>query len=380
MSQGLGPTGPLLFSPLLNPVGVTLSYGRTLAVVKEVGEHYMDNVTEAVQAGKHLRLVGDNLNFTVGVKDERLGSHTHWVNMFAHCALLNSPLPAEEINHASEQVPLGDLTSRHVNMSGQEYEKVRQDIASICAEVASEHLPQLAFMANAFPKFVGRDILPEKTTVVPLPVLPYDEQQHAHSVKIMENYETFLHTLRERTNQSTDAKWTCHVGGHDLTRERFSRAKDMMRGNPVDRDRFAHLCPITFECFHLGMNMMDMLIFGMLWKERSLTEVGTLRNTAERLCRKEVNKDVGKAYDADRCFMHCITTAHILEALLQFFGMEHINDRPKKNIPPNENRQQWTQEVLQEFVDSQVLPGWSHSPIRSVLGVCVETVRRQSTK
>ena len=53
--------------------------------------------------------------------------------------------------------------------------------------------------------------------------------------------------------------WTLqiHIGGDQLTRERFSTAKSLRRGNLSPEARFDHLGPTTFELFHLDMNFLQ---------------------------------------------------------------------------------------------------------------------------
>jgi hypothetical protein len=63
-----------------------------------------------------------------------------------------------------------------------------------------------------------------------------------------------------------------NIGGDQLTRERFSRAKSLRAGANDPKEQLKHLHPITFEMFHLHMNFL-MVFFKFLYSEKSGDEV-----------------------------------------------------------------------------------------------------------
>lgn len=61
-----------------------------------------------------------------------------------------------------------------------------------------------------------------KNLVVALPVLPFNEQKYADVVQILDHYEQYI----EEIYQSAEVPLAkVHIGGDQLTRERFSGAK-----------------------------------------------------------------------------------------------------------------------------------------------------------
>ena len=48
-----------------------------------------------------------------------------------------------------------------------------------------------------------------------------------------------------------------HIGGDQLTRERFSSAKRLLLGTKNVSDTFDHLSPVTAEFFHLSMKLLS---------------------------------------------------------------------------------------------------------------------------
>ena len=121
-------------------------------------------------------------------------------------------------------------------------------------------------------------------------------------------------------------------GGDQLTRERFGTALSVRLGNL--HNQFAQLGPMTFEFYPLGMNLLDKMVFAPLWSDSGEDEIRTFRGEKERIVRKSVDKDPSKAYEADKVFFINCVSAYLVEAALDFFGMENRNDYPTLNQPP----------------------------------------------
>lgn len=96
-----------------------------------------------------------------------------------------------------------------------------------------------------------------RNLVVALPVLPFNEQKYADVVQILDHYEHYI----EEIYQSAEVPLAkVHIGGDQLTRERFSGAKRLraiLSRNAclTEKQRLQHMQPITFELWHAGMNL-----------------------------------------------------------------------------------------------------------------------------
>lgn len=110
-----------------------------------------------------------------------------------------------------------------------------------------------------------------------------------------------------------------HIGGDQLTRERFSGAKRLRKDAITEEERFEHLSPITFELFHLQMTLLTMF-YKLLYKKDSF-EKGTLHGEKIRLSRTEANGD-----DVKNHFDHCkelavsLIDSYIVSAALEYFA------------------------------------------------------------
>ena len=234
----------------LNVVGVCLSYNRSLVVSKTIGGHFTDILHKLAATGKRLRFIGDNLNISVGVAQERLGHHKHMVHMFASAVLASDHyfMTMAEL----PEIPLHLLKVKHMVLSETEYHEDKRDCVCLIGKIK---VPQLAFIRSSFPKDLAREygeVFTKKTDVIHLPVLPFHEQCYRDDVKILDYYEHVTRNLIERGCLDENVK--IQIGGGQLTRERFSNAKLLCIGNFLPPDRFALFGPVTFEFFHLAMN------------------------------------------------------------------------------------------------------------------------------
>lgn len=87
-----------------------------------------------------------------------------------------------------------------------------------------------------------------------MPVLAKKEEKYADVVEILDQYEDLVTEVAVETDVQP---CPIHIGGDQLTRERFSGGKKKLRAAALtDTERFCHLLPITFELFHLQMSRL----------------------------------------------------------------------------------------------------------------------------
>jgi hypothetical protein len=94
---------------------------------------------------------------------------------------------------------------------------------------------------------------------MPTKVLPLNEQNYSDCVQILIDYEDCLDNVFTQAGQDLDTTRSIHIGGDQLTRERFSGAKSLKSGCFTAKERFDHLGPITFELWHTAMNYLKLV-------------------------------------------------------------------------------------------------------------------------
>ena len=100
-----------------------------------------------------------------------------------------------------------------------------------------------------------------------------------------------------------------------------------------------------------------------MYNTNSDAELGTMKCSQERIMRHSVNKDVKQHYDADKDFFISFFNAYIIEAAIEFFGLEMRNSIPTKHTPPpfvsREESLSWLQNTLGSLIDEMVFPAWN---------------------
>ena len=335
----------------LQPLGVCLSYNGGLQLLDTFAGHFNSDVIDSLKSGHRIRLVGDNINWKTGVHDERKEHHGKMHHAFGSAVIVQNT----SFNHLScvkPQVPVRHLETGIFLPSEQECEILLKDFATTLMRTAARHIPYFEQFLNVLPSNLWGeppDGLSMKNKVIPLPVLHYNEQKYDEVVQIMDYYEDFLDKCYTEAGLDISCEQV-HIGGDQLTRDRFSGAKRLRAGGLNPSERLEHLSPITFEMFHLLMNYVQ-LIFKQLFKDSSIAEIGTMKCEATRILRSSVNPNVNEHYDADRDFIVSYVDCYIVEAVMHHFGMEDALSVPTRHQPPSawkskSEKQTW---LLQEF-------------------------------
>ena len=344
---------PLQVFDRLQVLGVTTSYKTALSVMEEIGNYNYNEIVKGVKEDASFRIIGDNCNLKVGVKYERGQHHGNMYNWFASSIIMQT-----KSFHELPDIPQGQ--PQHLPLSAflpteDDERRLKNDYRFLIACVAKDFLPNLNFLFDSLPCHIHgefTDELTKQNLVVPLQVLPLNEQKYSDVIQIMEHYEKCIDDIYASAGKPVPK---VPVGGDQLTRERFTGAKSLRTGCITDQDRFDHLYPITFELWHTAMNFL-MLIFKNLFEENSF-EKGTMNAARIKLARKTVKKEVQHHYDHDKDFFLSFLRSYIVVALCQFFGLDTLNGEPTRNIPTDvatEDLNSWVQQTMDQFIDEYV--------------------------
>ena len=264
------------------------------------------------------------------------------------------------------QFRIEDLLVEHILPNNDDFVTIRSNFIKIISDIAAEHIPRLSFMKHSMPKIIKgpyNDLLAEKTEVIPLEVLPFNEQYYDDDIKILSNYERLVHNVFQKANTPLQQ---IHIGGDQLTRERFSHSKRLRLGVNHNPGNFSCLSPITAEFFHLDMNFLEKVIFRRLYSDLSDTDLGTMKCEMMRIHRTNVKADAHKAYEADMQFFCSFVKAYVVEMLLEYFGMEDINSQPSRHAPPTftdaQEIEKWVINNIGQAVDDFMLNIWRGTP------------------
>ena len=107
------------------------------------------------------------------------------------------------------------------------------------------------------------------------------------------------------------------------------------------------------------------VVFKKLYSADSGQDLGTMKSLQDRIQRTNVKLPVKDHYDHDKDFAISFVDAYIVEAILDYFGMDDINSNPKRNFLPEmddwDGKKEWFKKHFISIVDSYVLPHASES-------------------
>ena len=340
----------------LSRCGISLCHRQSNANAHKFTIITIKKLVEAIRSGKQIRFIGDNLNFFTNVKYERLRRHGHMHHMFAIAAYIFN---REDFTSKSSkpQISLKNLKYEDILLKRHEYISIRALMVRIITPMLSAFMPAFKLLSVAIRKGMPRRNH-SKTTVIPLEVLPLNEMSYNDTVQIM----LYMKKLAQDVYRQADKPFVnMHVGGDQLTRERFSHAKEMRLRTNFEDESLKSMYPVTTEFFHLLMNYLSKVVYHTLYTEDA--DEGTLHFAKQKLHRNNVDPNSPDKYNANKELLVSYVTATLLEAAMEYFGMESVESNPTKNLPANDSDHLTPEQALHagmcSFVDDMILPSFS---------------------
>ena len=171
----------------LSKVGVCLSHQNTTILLDKITGNFNCKLVNAIKSGKHLRIVGDNIDFYLGVRDERKGFHGSMKHFFGS-AFIVKELSFPDFITSGPQLSTDKITVAHLLPNPTEIPLLVQDYAYLCMQVAATKMPFFSFLKKDLPMHLTDDHskqLLEKTLVIPIGALPRNEHSHGDVVEIL---------------------------------------------------------------------------------------------------------------------------------------------------------------------------------------------------
>jgi hypothetical protein len=348
----------------LNKIAICMSHGTSMGLLNDLSETVEKTVAEKLKAGKKVRLIGDNVNLAVKAQSESLLRRNRTLNLFGSAFICqndffeNEPLP--KCPQVSNPTPADILPSCK---DANEYQ---HNSMILIAKIWKEFFPQLSFLSDIFPDHIGNDDrkFAEETEVFPTGVINKNEMKATDVVDILEKYTQDLKTVYKIADKNINKANVIHIGGDQLTRERFSMGINTRLANPFPEKLLSGLgrVAVTMEFFHLDMNFLQMIYKHLSSNNAvTITEVGTIEHAIARLSRTQVNyKKLTSHYDACKDLFLTFWRSLLVTASLEFFGMTNLNDAIASNCPPlsqdPKEREDWAKQALSDFLTKLVMP------------------------
>ncbi|KAH3771970.1 hypothetical protein DPMN_173301 [Dreissena polymorpha] len=320
----------------------------------QISGHFNNELIDAIASGKKFRIVGDNINFHVGLTHERKsrGNAAHMEHWFGSMAIIQNL----SFSHLSHHTPRCDLRALPVSvflLEEKDIQILKKNISQLISRVMTEFFPWMKFAKETANKPILGEFaeFPEfrrKNQVIPLPVMSKNEQKYSDVVEILDSYENLVKSV---CNQAKVEAMEVHIGGDQLTRERFSGAKRLRAAALTEMERFHHLTPITFELFHLQMSVLT-LFYQQLYNTTN-TEPFTLHAQKIRMLRTDADgNDVKNHYNHCKELAVSFIKSYIIEAACEQFGINDYNTVPDIHLPNDDDSvSSWLLEVVQPVTE-----------------------------
>lgn len=231
-----------------------------------------------------------------------------------------------------------------------EWKDLTFELSVLAARCLCEHFPWLHFAKDAMASPIKEvpEGLKNQNKVIPLPIQHRNEQKYCDVVEILDSYQELCENTYEACGKPCQK---IHIGGDQLTRERFTGAKRLRAAALTASECYENLYPVTFELFHLQMALLT-LFYQVLYSTEH-TESFTLNSQKIKLLRKNVDgSDVKNHYDSCRDLAVSLIKAYIVEAACEYFGLPDLLTVPD-NIP---DIQGMSKEEIRLWLVDQVLP------------------------
>lgn len=287
----------------------------------------------------------------------------HW---FASAAIIQNG-DFSTLRDIAPQQPLMQLPVDVFLPQQQDWDVIRNEYTVLTLKVLTKFLKVFqGFKAMA--KSLTEELRPvshDISTVhkiIPLPVLAKNEQKYSEVIDILDSYENHIAEIFNSAGKPLTSNSRVHIGGDQLTRERFSGAKRLRSCATNENETFSHLSPITFEMFHLQMTVLA-VFYKLLYKKDSI-EPGTLYAEKIKLSRSDANgDDVKNHYDHCKELAVSLIDAYITSAAMHYFGMVSPESEPTLNFPTEMDNTCMTDlekkeillKTINDFVDKMVL-------------------------
>lgn len=214
-----------------------------------------------VGKGKEIRVTFDNFDYNILtniITNEHKNTDMHWTCQYitfdrVSCANLDDKKPlVQDIN---------EFENTQYLLSEEEQKKMKEEYVILVVRILVEFFPCLKSLEGAIPQHIKHEFskdMSQKSTIISMPVVPYNQNKTSDVAKYLEYLTSFLTKVYSNNqhqvppNNASSAEKAKHASnvlkkksiplvGDLLGRERATSAKKSRAGCDYDSDRFKHI-------------------------------------------------------------------------------------------------------------------------------------------
>ncbi|KAL5467435.1 hypothetical protein EMCRGX_G031658 [Ephydatia muelleri] len=283
------------------------------------------------------RLVGDNIDKTIGPRDMRLNNQSKSLHYF-HVYAVKDRVDVRHLSPSVTMLSPGDMDVTKFLPSDEDNETLLANYKVLMARVITKHVPGLAHLSPLIPniRHAHSDSMSKKSEVVPLGVLLKNENKLDEMVEIMDELQKYIPSkttvqVFDDGNGDVERMEIHHLspivlGGDQLTTARAIGSQRMRKNSHETTRRLVGFIPVTEDwhtkvCF---MKASDDVVWTCLYKTTSGLDVGTLNQLRNVINRRNVSKDPSSNVNASEDFLEAVTSAHIVAAAMEVLGVTKL--------------------------------------------------------
>ncbi|XP_071172881.1 uncharacterized protein [Mytilus edulis] len=280
----------------------------------------------------------DNLDFHIKVRnmtEDHQNESKHYIQLMAiKDRVICEDLPNERPIGNLQHIPIGDFLPNCDDISS-----LRTDMIQVTASILTKHLTSFMPYQKCIPEGFYHQYseqMKQKSTVVPLGILPLNENKTSEMIEILRYLQQYVpgtrseeelakEDIRDETNAGLRP---IAVGGDQLSVERIRCAHMARLDGDTPEERLEGVFAMV-EDFHEKMNFLQ-VIMDKFYLTTSCRDAGTLYQLRNLINRRNVVTKVSKDYHADGEFIDLTTEAHVIAAALKHLEMNDMSSKCPK--------------------------------------------------